>query len=42
VAWVATRAGGWQWSWVVTGGCAVLGLGLARFIGTLLRHNRGP
>lgn len=29
VAWVATRAGGWQWSWVVTCGCAFAGLGLA-------------
>jgi cyanate permease len=29
VAWVATRAGGWQWSWVVTCGCALAGLGLA-------------
>jgi MFS family permease len=29
VAWVATRAGGWQWSWVVTCGCALSGLGLA-------------
>jgi MFS family permease len=41
VAWVATRAGGWQWSWVVTGGCAVLGLGLAGFIGGLLRRTPG-
>ena len=29
VAWVAMRAGGWQWSWVVTCGCALAGLGLA-------------
>lgn len=29
VAWVASRAGGWQWSWVVTAGCAALGLLLA-------------
>jgi len=29
VAWVATRAGGWQWSWIVTCGCALAGLGLA-------------
>ncbi|CAA9429174.1 MAG: Uncharacterized MFS-type transporter, partial [uncultured Ramlibacter sp.] len=29
VAWVAARAGGWQWSWVVTGACALLGLLLA-------------
>ncbi len=36
VAWVATRAGGWQWSWLVTGGCAVAGLASARGIGQLL------
>lgn len=29
VAWVATQAGGWQWTWVVTGSCSVLGLWLA-------------
>lgn len=40
VAWVATRAGGWQWSWVVTGGCAAAGLVLARVVGTLLRSER--
>ena len=38
VAWVATRAGGWQWSWLVTGGCAVAGLGLAAFMGAQLRR----
>lgn len=36
VAWVATQAGGWHWSWVVTIACAVLGLGLARRVGLLL------
>lgn len=40
VAWIATRAGGWQWSWVVTGGCAVAGLGLAGAAGALLRRAR--
>ncbi len=29
VAWVATQAGGWQWTWGVTGACSVLGLWLA-------------
>ncbi|WBY03526.1 MFS transporter [Ramlibacter tataouinensis] len=29
VAWVAARSGGWQWSWLVTGGCALGGLMLA-------------
>ncbi|MDP3760835.1 MAG: MFS transporter [Ramlibacter sp.] len=33
VAWMATRAGGWQWSWLVTGGCALAGLGLAFLLG---------
>ena len=28
-AWVALRAGGWQWTWVVTGACSVVGVGLA-------------
>jgi MFS transporter, CP family, cyanate transporter len=42
VAWVATRAGGWQWSWVVTGSCALAGLGLAASIGGLLRRSRAP
>jgi MFS transporter, CP family, cyanate transporter len=40
VAWVATRAGGWQWSWLVTGGCAVAGLGLAALMGAQLRRPR--
>jgi MFS transporter, CP family, cyanate transporter len=25
-AWVASRAGGWHWTWLVTGACAALGL----------------
>ena len=29
VAWVAGRAGGWGWTWVVTGGCALAGIALA-------------
>lgn len=29
VAWVAARTGGWQWSWTVTGTCAIAGLVLA-------------
>jgi len=37
VAWVATRAGGWQWSWLVTGGCAIAGLLLAVLVGALPR-----
>ena len=33
VAWVASQVGGWQWSWGVTGLCAVTGLWLAGRIG---------
>lgn len=38
VAYVATRAGGWQWSWLVTGACAGAGLALAARTGSLLRR----
>jgi MFS family permease len=38
VAWVAQRAGGWHWTWGVTGLCSVLGVVLARRIGN--RHRR--
>ena len=37
VAWVASRSGGWQWTWVATGTCSLLGLLLASRIGGLLR-----
>lgn len=36
VAWVAARAGGWHWSWAVTGSCALAGLVLAGAVGRLL------
>ena len=42
VAWVATAAGGWQWSWLVTGGCALVGLGLTRFLPRLVRRSNRP
>ena len=29
VAWVAHRAGGWQWTWIVTLSCSLAGLALA-------------
>ena len=29
VAWVRHRAGGWQWTWVVTDACSLAGIGLA-------------
>ncbi|WP_119290298.1 CynX/NimT family MFS transporter [Azohydromonas sediminis] len=28
VAWVASRAGGWHWTWAVTGACSLAGLAL--------------
>jgi MFS transporter, CP family, cyanate transporter len=37
VGWVASRAGGWQWSWLVTGACSVTGLLLASVAGSLTR-----
>ena len=37
VAWVASQAGGWQWTWVVTGLCAMAGLAVARKVSHLLR-----
>ncbi|MDD5324308.1 MAG: MFS transporter [Polaromonas sp.] len=37
VAWVASRAGGWQWTWAVTGVCSILGLALAGQIGRLTK-----
>jgi len=39
VAWVASRAGGWHWTWVATGGCCVVGLALTAAIQRwLTRH----
>lgn len=40
VGWVAARAGGWQWSWLVTGGCALAGVLLAAVTGRLLRRGQ--
>ena len=42
VAWVAGRSGGWQWTWVATGACSLLGLLLAARIGALLRSTSQP
>jgi CP family cyanate transporter-like MFS transporter len=36
VAWVTSRAGGWHWTWLVTGACACAGLGLTAVIGRWL------
>lgn len=38
VAWVAQRAGGWHWTWLVTGTCSVLGLLLAIQLGREVEH----
>lgn len=35
VAWWVTQAGGWQWTWVMTGACSLLGLGLAAVLQTV-------
>jgi MFS transporter, CP family, cyanate transporter len=40
VAWVATRAGGWQWSWWVTASLAIAGLVLARLTSSVLHRRR--
>ncbi|MDO9167426.1 MAG: MFS transporter [Rhodoferax sp.] len=36
VAWVASGAGGWHWTWLVTGVCSVAGVLLARQVGRRL------
>ena len=33
VAWVATQAGGWQWTWLATGLCALGGIAMATRLG---------
>jgi MFS family permease len=37
VAWVASRVGGWEWTWVVTGACSAGGIFLAANIRRLMR-----
>jgi MFS family permease len=37
VAWVALQAGGWQWTWVATGGCALAGMALTVAMRVLMR-----
>jgi cyanate permease len=37
-AWVAERAGGWHWTWVLTGAAALAGMLLAARLGALLRR----
>jgi CP family cyanate transporter-like MFS transporter len=38
VGWVAKQAGGWQWTWAVTGAGCVCGLLLAGRVARLLRR----
>lgn len=38
VAWLASRAGGWHWTWVITGVCSLVGIILAVYIRGQLRH----
>jgi MFS family permease len=38
VAWVATLAGGWHWTWVVTGASSLLGVVLASRLQAAWRH----
>jgi MFS family permease len=40
VAWVAAQMGGWQWTWVVTGTAALLGVALSLTLARLLKS--GP
>ncbi len=42
VAWVASRAGGWQWTWLATGACSLAGLALAAAIAARLRALQQP
>lgn len=37
-AWAAERAGGWQWTWAITGAAALAGMLLAARLGALLRR----
>ena len=39
VAWVASGAGGWHWTWLFTGACSGLGVLLARQVGRQLASN---
>ena len=41
VAWLAARAGGWQWTWLATGAASLAGLLMARLITQTLRGRRG-
>ena len=38
IAWVASAAGGWHWTWLCTGACALAGMVVAAATGRLLAH----
>ena len=42
VAWLASQVGGWQWTWLMTGTCALAGVVLSRQVGHLLRRSPCP
>jgi CP family cyanate transporter-like MFS transporter len=42
VAWVATRRGDWQWTWLVTGALALAGIALAGLIARRLQLEHTP
>lgn len=42
VAWLAMRVGGWELTWVATGGCSVLGVGLAVLLQRAWVHRTAP
>jgi MFS family permease len=41
VAWLASQVGGWQWTWLATGLCCVLGVVMSVFIARTLSLQRG-
>ncbi len=42
VAWLATRTGGWEWTWLLTGSWCVVGIGFAAATAASLRRRYGP
>ena len=39
VAWLALQVGGWQWTWLVTGGCSLLGMWVAQRLQAAWQEN---
>lgn len=42
VAWLATRVGGWEWTWLLTGSWCLAGMVLAAATAAYLRRRYGP